>query len=108
MPGGRHCGGLSFHKVGLVPYAAAPRWRSPVGVGRGAVAGPRQPVRGAQVGKNKEKRNEKNKDSRDIQEKLIKAGSLITVEELSVFRTMEDDLTKKQNIFINKIRIWDT
>lgn len=45
----------------------------------------------------KEKRSEKNKDSRDIQEKLIKAGSLITVEELQEFRLKEDELTKKQN-----------
>lgn len=52
----------------------------------------------------REKRNEKNKDSRDIQEKLIKAGSLITVEELSIFRTMEDDLTKKQNILQNELK----
>jgi len=45
----------------------------------------------------KEKRSEKNKESRDIQEKLIKAGSLITVEELQTFRYQEESFTKKQN-----------
>jgi DNA sulfur modification protein DndD len=45
----------------------------------------------------KEKRSEKNKDSRDIQEKLIKAGSLISVEELQRIREQEDDLNKRQN-----------
>lgn len=44
----------------------------------------------------KEKRNEKNKDSRDIQEKLIKAGSLITVEELQRLRAQEELLANKQ------------
>lgn len=45
----------------------------------------------------REKRNEKNKDSRDIQEKLIKAGSLISVEELQKLRTQEEALTKQLN-----------
>jgi DNA sulfur modification protein DndD len=45
----------------------------------------------------REKKNEKNKDSRDIQEKLIKAGSLITVEELQKLRQQEDELSEKQN-----------
>ena len=49
------------------------------------------------IGELREKRNEKNKDSRDIQEKLIKAGSLITVEELQRLRDQEDELTKRQN-----------
>ena len=45
----------------------------------------------------RETKNEKSKESRDIQEKLIKAGSAITVEELQKLRTQEDELTKKQN-----------
>lgn len=44
----------------------------------------------------REKRSEKNKESRDIQEKLIKSGSLITVEELQLLRLREEELTKKQ------------
>lgn len=43
-----------------------------------------------------ELRSEKNKDSRDIQEKLIKSGSLITVEELFALREQENQLTQKQ------------
>jgi DNA sulfur modification protein DndD len=49
------------------------------------------------IGELKEKRNEKNKDSRDIQEKLIKAGSLITVEELQLLRGQELELITRQN-----------
>jgi DNA sulfur modification protein DndD len=49
------------------------------------------------IDEQKEKRNEKNKESRDIQEKLIKAGSLITVEELLRLREQEEELTKLQN-----------
>ena len=49
------------------------------------------------IDEQREKRNEKNKESRDIQEKLIKAGSLITVEELHRLRTQEEELTKRQN-----------
>ncbi|SFU75467.1 DNA sulfur modification protein DndD [Pustulibacterium marinum] len=45
----------------------------------------------------REIRSEKNKDSRDIQEKLIKSGSLITVEELQELRVQEENLTEKQN-----------
>lgn len=52
----------------------------------------------------REKRNEKNKDSRDIQEKLIKAGSLITVEELQRLRVQEDDLTKRQADLQNELK----
>jgi DNA sulfur modification protein DndD len=52
----------------------------------------------------KEKRSEKNKDSRDIQEKLIKAGSLITVEELQKLREQEDDYTKRQNDLQNQLK----
>lgn len=52
----------------------------------------------------KEKRDEKNKESRDIQEKLIKAGSLITVEELQVIRQQEDELTLKQNELQNELK----
>lgn len=44
----------------------------------------------------KEKRSEKNKESRDIQEKLIKSGSLITVEELQALRQQDEELTAKQ------------
>jgi DNA sulfur modification protein DndD len=52
----------------------------------------------------REKRNEKSKDSRDIQEKLIKAGSLITVEELLKFREQEELLTQKQNELQNELK----
>ena len=52
----------------------------------------------------KEKRNEKNKDSRDIQEKLIKAGSLITIEELQRFREQEEELSKRQNDLQNELK----
>ena len=52
----------------------------------------------------KEKRSEKNKESRDIQEKLIKAGSLITIEELLKFRVQEDELTKRQNELQNELK----
>jgi DNA sulfur modification protein DndD len=43
-----------------------------------------------------ETRSEKNKASRDIQEKLIRAGSLITVEELQQLRLNEEALMKRQ------------
>jgi len=43
----------------------------------------------------RETRNEKGKESRDIQEKLIKAGSLITIEELNELKSKEDELNKK-------------
>jgi DNA sulfur modification protein DndD len=52
----------------------------------------------------REKQNEKNKASRDIQEKLIKAGSLITVEELQALRLNEEELTKKQNDLQNELK----
>jgi len=52
----------------------------------------------------KEKRSEKNKDSRDIQEKLIKAGSLITVEELQRLREQEDAFSKRQNDLQNQLK----
>ncbi len=52
----------------------------------------------------KERRSEKNKESRDIQEKLIKAGSLITVEELQKFRDQEDLLIKRQNELQNELK----
>ncbi|MBP6235343.1 MAG: DNA sulfur modification protein DndD [Saprospiraceae bacterium] len=45
----------------------------------------------------RESRSEKNKDSRDIQEKLIKAGSLISVEELQKLRIDEEALSEKLN-----------
>jgi DNA sulfur modification protein DndD len=56
------------------------------------------------IGELREKRNEKNKDSRDIQEKLIKAGSLITIEELQRLRDQEDELTKRQNDLQNELK----
>lgn len=52
----------------------------------------------------REKRSEKNKDSRDIQEKLIKAGSLITVEELQELRKQEEELTEKQANLQNELK----
>lgn len=52
----------------------------------------------------KEKRNEKNKDSRDIQEKLIKAGSVITVDELKKLQTQEEDLTRRQAELQNELK----
>jgi DNA sulfur modification protein DndD len=52
----------------------------------------------------REKRNEKNKESRDIQEKLIRAGSLITVEELQRLRDLEDELTKRQADLQNELK----
>lgn len=52
----------------------------------------------------REKRSEKNKESRDIQEKLIKSGSLITVEELYELRTQEEELTKKQLDLQNQLK----
>lgn len=52
----------------------------------------------------REKRSEKNKESRDIQEKLIKSGSLITVEELQEFRIQEDTLTKKLAELQNELK----
>jgi len=52
----------------------------------------------------REKRDEKNKESRDIQEKLIKAGSLITVEELQKFRILEEELTKRQTELQNELK----
>lgn len=52
----------------------------------------------------REKKSEKNKESRDIQEKLIKAGSLITVEELQRLRTREEDLIRQQNELQNELK----
>jgi DNA sulfur modification protein DndD len=52
----------------------------------------------------RELRNEKNKESRDIQEKLIKEGSLITVEELQRLRENEEELIKKQNTLQNELK----
>jgi DNA sulfur modification protein DndD len=52
----------------------------------------------------REKRSEKNKESRDIQEKLIKSGSLITVEELHAFKIQEDELTKRQTELQNQLK----
>ncbi|MFN8279007.1 MAG: DNA sulfur modification protein DndD [Saprospiraceae bacterium] len=52
----------------------------------------------------REQRNEKSKESRDIQEKLIREGSLITVEELQKIRADEDDLTKRQTALQNELK----
>lgn len=52
----------------------------------------------------REKKSEKNKESRDIQEKLIKSGSLITVEELQVIRQQEEDLTRKLAELQNELK----
>lgn len=52
----------------------------------------------------REKRSEKNKESRDIQEKLIKSGSLITVEELHELRNQEEELTKRQTELQNQLK----
>jgi DNA sulfur modification protein DndD len=51
-----------------------------------------------------EKSGEKGKESRDIQSKLIKAGSLITVEELEILRGQEEELSKKQNELQNELK----
>ena len=52
----------------------------------------------------RERRSEKNKESRDIQEKLIRSGSIITLEELQRFRLQEDKLTQKQNDLQNQLK----
>jgi len=52
----------------------------------------------------KEKQDEKGKESRDIQEKLIKAGSLITVDELQQFRILEEKLTTRQGELQNELK----
>lgn len=57
-----------------------------------------------QIAKLRETKNEKAKDSRDIQEKLIKAGSAITVEELQRLRKLEEDLTKRQDELQNELK----
>jgi len=57
-----------------------------------------------QISDLRERRSEKNKESRDIQEKLIKSGSLITVEELQELRIQEEELTKKQVDLQNQLK----
>jgi DNA sulfur modification protein DndD len=52
----------------------------------------------------RDQRNEKSKESRDIQEKLIREGSTITIEELQKLRSDEEDLTKKQTILQNELK----
>jgi len=52
----------------------------------------------------REQRNEKNKESRDLQEKLIKAGSLITIEELQSLRELEETLSQKLNKLQNELK----
>jgi len=56
------------------------------------------------IGEQREKKNEKNKESRDIQEKLIKAGSLITVDELQKLIEQEEALTILQNELQNELK----
>lgn len=57
-----------------------------------------------QISEQREKRSEKSKESRDIQEKLIKAGSLITVEELQSIRLQEEELANRQNELQNQLK----
>ncbi|UPT67624.1 MAG: AAA family ATPase [Sphingobacteriales bacterium JAD_PAG50586_3] len=52
----------------------------------------------------RERKSEKSKESRDIQEKLIKSGSLITVEELVEIRKQEEELTTKLNQLNNALK----
>jgi DNA sulfur modification protein DndD len=52
----------------------------------------------------KERKSEKNKESRDIQEKLIRSGSLITVEELQIIRQKEEELVTQQNLLQNQLK----
>lgn len=52
----------------------------------------------------KDKRSEKSKESRDIQDKLIKAGSAITVEQLHEYRKQDEELTKQIDDLQNKLK----
>jgi DNA sulfur modification protein DndD len=52
----------------------------------------------------KEKRNEKSKESRDIQDKLIKAGSAITVEQLHELRKQDEELSKQIDDLQDKLK----
>ncbi len=52
----------------------------------------------------REQINEKSKESKDIQEKLIKEGSLITAEELNKIREQEDVLMKKISTLQNELK----
>lgn len=52
----------------------------------------------------KDKRSEKSKESRDIQDKLIKAGSAITVEQLHEYRKQDEVLTKQIDDLQNKLK----
>ena len=52
----------------------------------------------------REQRSEKINESRSIQEKLIREGSLITVEELQKLRADEDDLIKRQTALQNELK----
>lgn len=52
----------------------------------------------------REKRSEKNKESRDIQEKLIKSGSLISVDELQQLRLQDEELTKRLSALQNQLK----
>lgn len=52
----------------------------------------------------REHRIEINKESRDIQEKLIREGSLITLEELQKIREQEELLTQRQLVLQNELK----
>ncbi|MBC5991415.1 DNA sulfur modification protein DndD [Pontibacter cellulosilyticus] len=52
----------------------------------------------------KENRSEKNKESRDIQEKLIRAGSKITMEELAELRIDEEKLSLRLKELQNELK----
>ncbi|SIT81987.1 DNA sulfur modification protein DndD [Pontibacter indicus] len=52
----------------------------------------------------KEQRSEKNKESRDIQEKLIRAGSKITMEELAELRIEEEKLSFRLKELQNELK----
>ncbi|CAN5647171.1 SMC family ATPase [soil metagenome] len=53
----------------------------------------------------KEQRIEKNNELRSIQEKLIREGSIITVEELQKLREQEEELIIKQNVLQNELKV---
>jgi DNA sulfur modification protein DndD len=56
------------------------------------------------IGEIKEQINEKNSDSRGFQEKLIRAGSSITIEELANVRQREATLIHKQEELITELK----
>ncbi|MFT4017695.1 MAG: AAA family ATPase [Agriterribacter sp.] len=56
------------------------------------------------INEQRELRNEKHKESRDIQERLIREGSLITIEELQKFREEEEALNKRLGSLQNELK----